>query len=231
MFSQEIEFRDGFLNLHVRRRPHGGVKRAGPLGRQGDQIVVVKAEDRRFQRRGQGKIVLRQQARAANRDEVHHRDMLRQFKPVGARHRDAFFLERADHRLEKGVAAAHQNHDVAGPDRPAFALRLDRLAGAGFKPARNGLGNAPRGGDRRIGRVLVIERQFPVALFLGYARRDHVPDFHAGRQVAFPRLMNRADVIGLRREAAKIVGQRKNLVHRVENALRGAEGQSSDRPG
>ena len=152
--------------------------------------------------------------------------MLGQFKPVGARHRDAFFFQRADHRLEKGVAAAHQNHDVARPDRPAFALGFDGLAGAGFKPARDGLGDAPRGGDGRIGCVLIIERQFPVALFLRNARRDHVPDFHAGRQAAFPRLMNRAHVIGLRREATKVFRKREHLVHRVEDALRRAKGQS-----
>ena len=51
-------------------------ERAVPPRRELEQIVVVEADQRRLERRGERQIVVRQQRRAAGGDEVHHRDMV-----------------------------------------------------------------------------------------------------------------------------------------------------------
>ncbi len=101
-------------------------ERTAPSRRNFHERVVVKADERRLERAGQRQIIVRQQSRAADRDEIHHRDMVFELEPVGAGGLHIRGLERADHRLEKGVAAANQDHDIAFANAPDFAgIRVD----------------------------------------------------------------------------------------------------------
>ena len=96
-------------------------KRTAPSRCNSHERVVVKTDERRFERTGQRQIIVRQQRRAADGDEIHHRDMLFELEPVGAGGLHVGGLERPDHRLEKGVAAANQDHDIAFANAPDFA--------------------------------------------------------------------------------------------------------------
>ena len=202
-------------------------------GRRRDQIVVVKAEHRRFQRRRQGQVVLRQQrARGRSRRGPSPRYASASSSRSAPATGTPFSLQRADHRLEKGVAAAHQNHDVAGPDRPASALRLNRLAGAGLKPARDGLGDAPRGGDRRDrlrpgNRAAVSSRAVPL---LRPARSR--PRFRRATAgcVSTPHARC-AHVVGLRRQSAKMVRVAKTPCPPRRGRPAPSGRTASDRPG
>ena len=68
--------------------------------RDPEQVVVAQAEQRALQHRGEREIVLRQQQRIGQRDQVHHRDMIEQHHAVGAGDLNTRRLERADDRLE-----------------------------------------------------------------------------------------------------------------------------------
>ena len=46
-----------------------------PLRRERDEIIVVEPDERRFEKRSERQIVLRQQGCAPCRDQIHHRDM------------------------------------------------------------------------------------------------------------------------------------------------------------
>ena len=95
-----------------------GEQRPLAAGRQRQQVVVVEAEQRRLQHAGEAEIVVGQQRGAAGGDEIEHGDVTGDVEPVGAGHGDPALLQRADHRLEEGVAGAHEDEDVAGPHRP-----------------------------------------------------------------------------------------------------------------
>ena len=76
---------------------------------------------------GEGQIVFRQQQKPAERDQILHRHLLGQHQPVGAGDRNTALFQRAQQVADKLVAAAHQHHDVAGPQ--CAVARLQTLAG------------------------------------------------------------------------------------------------------
>ena len=104
-------------------------QRSPAFPRQLEQIVVVKAEQRAFQRHRQRQIVLRQQQRVGEIHQIDDRDMLGQFQPVGAGDRNAGVLQRLDDRVESVAAPAHQHQHVAVAQRrrlPAVPVMVPR---------------------------------------------------------------------------------------------------------
>ena len=122
-------------------------------GRPGASAIrsSSETEQRALQRAGERKIVVLQQQRVGERQEIHDRDVLDQIEPVGARDRNAFILERAQDRLEQHAAPAHQHDDVAGrAPRASCALPVgDREPALG--PMLDRSRDPPRELDRRIG--------------------------------------------------------------------------------
>ena len=133
----------------------------------GEEIIVIKAEDRALEQRGERQIVLGQQQAIAERHQIHHRELLGQLHPVGAGDRNAGIFQRPHHGRGEGRALAHQDEDVGRADRPT--LRSERLAliepvadlagdpvgerDGGRRAARAFGETAPRPGRRRAARA------------------------------------------------------------------------------
>ena len=162
-------------------------KAAGPARRKRQEIVVVKPDQRRFQHAGEHEIVLRKQAGAPGRHEVHDGDMMRELKPVGAGGGDLALFQRPDHGLEKRPACANEDQDVARAYRPppeGLAV-VHKFIGTWFDEMRDLLGD-PLG--NKIGRVLRIEkveRKRPFAGIFSGLRRRQRPEFNKTRQLMF----------------------------------------------
>ena len=92
-----------------------------------NSCVLVQPDQRRLQQRGELQVVLGQQQRVAERQQVLHRDLLDQLQAVHAADRHVAFLQRAHQPLHEGGAAADQHQDVARPDA-ARRLRRSRAA-------------------------------------------------------------------------------------------------------
>ena len=104
-------------------------QRAATTGRKFQQIVVVEANERRFQDAGQREIILREKRNASSRHKILHRDMVAQFQTIRARHRHACFFERPDDALKKRTPLAHKNQHVASAHAPQAAVFfMHRLA-------------------------------------------------------------------------------------------------------
>src|SRR5882757_8281156 len=58
----------------------------------------------------------------SKRDQVLHGDMAGQAEPVSARNRDLTVFQAARQRMDKTVALAHQDENVAGRQPAAFAF-------------------------------------------------------------------------------------------------------------
>ena len=103
-------------------RAHKGFgERTAASRRNFHERFVVKTDERGLERRGQRQIIVRQQRRATDGDEIDYRDMVFELEPVGACGLHIRRLEGSDHRLEKSVSAANQDHDIAFADAPDFA--------------------------------------------------------------------------------------------------------------
>ena len=89
------------------------------------EIILLEPDKRRLEDAGEGEIVVRRQRRPANGDKVHHRNVIAQHQPVGAGYFHFPVLQRADHRIEKGVAAANQDHHVARTNASRRAVVAD----------------------------------------------------------------------------------------------------------
>ena len=141
---QQVEQGAGGLVSVLRRAPQRVVQRAGAAAARGGSDRRRRSRNGRLQRRGEREVVFRRQRRAADGGEIHHRDMLGELQPVGACRRHVLLAQGADHRLEKGVAAAHENHDVAGADRaaPPFSVTVSPEPGRSHR--RMVFGDAPR---------------------------------------------------------------------------------------
>ena len=82
-------------------------KTCRPARRERHEIVIVEPDERRFQHAGEREIVLRKQAGAPGRYEIHDGDMMRELKAVGAGRADSALFQGPDHRLEKRPACAN----------------------------------------------------------------------------------------------------------------------------
>ena len=220
-----FDAREGCFMRGVFGGPQRFVKPALALGRDLQEAFVGEAQQRRFQHAGQRQIILRQQRCAPRRHEIHHRDVLQQLQSIGARHRHALFFQRADHRIEEGVAAAHENHHIARADGAAQAVLVaDAFRRIRPQPARDEIADAPRQNGRRIMLVLQIDRHSPVAVFRGVARAHQRPDLHHARQIAFQRAMCGVDVIAIN-QPAPVASISEYGVHAGEDPRRGTKGE------
>ena len=145
-----------------------------------EQPVVVEAEQRAFQDRRQGQIVLRQQKEIGDRKHVHDRQLLDQHHAVGAGDLDAGILQRADRRVDQGVAPAHQDHDVAGARNALYrpvAGAIPHQAGRPADPGPHLPGDPLRQVfDRRCGFAVDLQRR-PGLRRIGIGRGDDRPQF------------------------------------------------------
>ena len=135
------------------RRPLRAVPSAASPCAVGEliKLLVAQAEQRALQHGRQREIVVRQQQRIAEHQQVHDGDVFGQHQPVGAGDRDPRLLERADHRLEHAAALAHQNEHARA--RPRAALRDPAFSPCGAILARQL--------DRRAGLAGGVERRVP----------------------------------------------------------------------
>ena len=110
--------------LAVRRGVRGQrvAQRLPAIPRQGEQVVLAKAEQRALQRDREREIVLRQQQGVGEIHQVDDRNVLGEFQPVGAGHGNAGVLQRLDHGVEQVAAPAHQHQHVAIGKAAAVAL-------------------------------------------------------------------------------------------------------------
>ena len=143
------------------RRP--ALRRApGRASRRGRGASAMRSSSSRptsgdLSRQASAEVVVRQERSAPGRDEVHRRDMLAEREAVGAGRLTRRLLQRADHRLEKGAALAHQDQHVAGRDRRGLRRRRRararaRRATASRRSTRRCAAPADRGILRRTGR-------------------------------------------------------------------------------
>ena len=139
------------------------------------QFVLGKSEQRPLQHGRQVQIVFRQQQEPPERDQILHRELLRQHQPVGAGDRHVLLLQRPDQIGDKQIAPPHQHHDVAGPDRAV--ARFQSLTRR--KPAGNRRRNRPRQPGARFGAALAhpgdrIQVEFFIRL--GHDRRPQLDE-------------------------------------------------------
>ncbi len=183
---------------------------AAVVGKQ-KQLVFREVEKRALEHGGEGQIVLRQQQEPAERDQILHRQLLREHQPIGPGDRHVALLQRAQQFADEGVAAAHQHHDIARPQRAAARLQplaarepLRDRGGDRARQPRVGLGRA-RGGTGR--RVVVRQYRRPQLDQAGLAgaRRDMT------------------DGAAVERDAIGRVGVAEHRVDRLQQRFGGAE--------
>ncbi|VDC49102.1 hypothetical protein BREV_BREV_03481 [Brevundimonas mediterranea] len=80
---------------------------------EGVEAVLVHVAQGAAQHLGQGQVVVGEERKSGQGDQVVEDDMAGQFQPVGAGDGDAFGLQGADDLFESGVAAADQDDVVA----------------------------------------------------------------------------------------------------------------------
>ncbi len=197
-----------------------------PARRERHEIVIVEPDERRFQHAGEHEIVLRKQASAASRDEVHDGDMLRELKPVGASRADFALFQGPDHRLEKRPACANEDQNVARAHRPPpqCSAVVHKFIGTRIDELRDLLGNPLGNKIGRVFRIEKIERKRPRAGILTGLRRRQRPEFDKTRQLMLQRLVRHPNVIR-RDKPAFVIPVLENLVDRGKNAGRRAKRQ------
>ncbi len=79
-----------------------------------EQRGIVEAEERALEHDGERQIVVRHEQHLRERDEILDRELIHEAHAVGARHRHALPLERADHGRGEGIAPPHQDQNVPG---------------------------------------------------------------------------------------------------------------------
>ena len=114
----------GYARIVFRLSPQRRPQRAGPRMREREQIVVVEAEQRAFEQDGKRQVVVGHQQEIDERDEVLHRELIGELHAVGAGDGHAEPLQLADHRRCEGIAAPHQDQNVAGAHGAAFGGKL-----------------------------------------------------------------------------------------------------------
>ena len=135
------------------------------------EVIVLEIEQRAFQEACQRQVILGQQQEIAQGHHVHYGELFGDDDAVGARDRDAFCLERADHQRGEGVALAQQDEDITGAD--GASLRLQDFVG--LQPAFDLPGDFLREPLADIVDTVIIEGGKGlglVTLFLALGRPD-----------------------------------------------------------
>ena len=192
-------------------------ERTAPSRRNFHERVVVKTHERRLERAGQRQIIVGQQRRAADGDEIHHRDMVFKLEPVSAGGLHIRGLERPNHRLEKDVAAANQDHDIALADAPDFAGRgIDHPLGRGRpQPTLDHLGD-PLGEHHRGVVLCRLLEHAPVFRVRRGAWGDRRPQLDHAFQVSDESRCVLASAPRRRRRRAKPVRSERSCRRRRE---------------
>src|SRR3546814_13968353 len=98
---------------------------------EGEELRLVEADERSLQHAGKAEIVVRQQQPAAERDQVHHGELLGEAHAVDTGDRNAQHFQFAPQGVQEDMATTNQHHDVAGPHAPpAPRKRADGTFGA-----------------------------------------------------------------------------------------------------
>ncbi len=143
---------------------------------QREQIVVIEPDQRPLEHGGQREVVLRQQQEPAERNEVHHGDLVGQNHAVDAGHRNAQILQAAHQCLEECGAGPDEHHNIArahlAAPRPE-ALSADPSADPVRQQTRQ-----PTGG---VVASAALDRQAPGRLVLALAGPDRRPQFDPPR--------------------------------------------------
>ena len=152
------------------------------------------------------------------REEIHHRHLLGQNHAVGARNRNIEFLQVPHHLADKGIAAAHEDKDIARTNGAAFCGEFFFVV----EPAANGLRDA--GGEARHGRRArdIVERRIPGISLLSLLRFFQVPDFDEARIQIAMRNMG----INISRRSQPVAGpfEFEDAIDSPQNFGNGAEG-------
>ncbi len=196
------------------------------VGGEIEEILLAMVEERALHQSSKREVVRGQQKEAAERQKVLHGNVRSQLQPVGAGHGNIVAaLQRAGQRIDEAVALAHENQDVAGPDRATLALLDDSVPadhlfdGIGDASCQNGGGRAFRRG---------IEGRRPVLRLIRLFGRDHGPQIDRAGMADPARHVD--DAVPAGAEPAGILGNREDLVDGRENGQRRAERQrQSDR--
>ena len=190
-----------------------------------EQPVVVEAEQRALEDRCQGQVVLRQQQEIRDGEHVHDRQLLGQHHAVGAGDRNGSILERADQRVDQGVAPAHQNHDVAGARRALHRFAAGAVpdqAGRSVEPGAHLPGDPVRQALGRRGRLGVDFRRRPHLRFRRLVRGDDRPQFDHAALALPPCGMAQRRARPDNAIAGRTLGEA--AVHRVQHLLDRTEG-------
>ena len=141
------------MGAAAQRAPQTG---AAPIMGQFKKIRLIQANQRAFQNRRQGQIILGQKQKLTQLDQIHDRQLIGQNHPIDAGDGDALAFESARQGLHQGVAAADQHHHIAGFDGPFTAGQ----GGAVVEPLAD-LAGDPFGQDvaRVILRDLAVRRR------------------------------------------------------------------------
>ena len=156
----------GFADKRGAQRPAAAIKS------DGKKVVILETEQRTAQDGCERKVVVRQEQRVGEHHQIHHRDMLGEEQPIGARDLDIFVLQRADDRLEQFAALAHQDKKVAVARGPAFVA--DDLATIDHPP--DGASDAAGQFHPRRGFANVVERRVPAFDVGPFLRLRWLPD-------------------------------------------------------
>ena len=98
---------------------------SAPVAAEGgvEQLVLAPAEQGRDEQAGEIEVVERLGGEAGGGEQVLHRQRRRQQQPVDAGDRHALGMEPGDQQGGELAAAADQDQDVLGPERPAAGSR------------------------------------------------------------------------------------------------------------
>ncbi len=201
----------GIVRLLAQRPP----EMAGALPGEHEELVLVEADQRRFEQAGEVEVVLRQQHEARHGQQILDRELLTEIEPVDACDLDIRALELADQRIHELVAPAHQHHQMARVQELAAtgaAFLADQALGVnGDQPCQPLMRCAARAaGGFDVGRV-----------DLGLVRGDQRPQLDPARRLLAARQMQDAEA-GLG-DAARGVVLAENPVDSIEYGRCGAE--------
>ncbi len=141
------------------------------------QRRLVDAVKRALEQAGERQVIVGEQKKLPERDEILDCKLCRQHHAIDAGDGDAALFQRAHQRGDEISAPAHQHHDVAGRDRAV--ARLKPLAGV--EPLADLRGDRRGEAGRRIAHAMLRHRGLP------RLRRFRRVGGHSSTRPAWPR--------------------------------------------